>query len=121
MNHTTDLLERAISALNAGYKGKPTLRHATDVSKAKELFQALHAEGIPLSLPAVLQIAISHGWEHSDATELAQLAERIGLGGRVVIPHRTGWGKRTVAKIKSEIANSHTQEKACDISRVEQL
>lgn len=108
MNQMTDLLERAISSLNSGYKGKPTLRHPADVSKAKELFQALHAEGIPLSLPTVLQIAISHGWEHSDATELAQLAERIGLGGRVVIKHRTGWGKRTVAKIKAEISNSTT-------------
>lgn len=100
------LLERAIAALNAGFKGTPTLRHIQDNSKAKELFQALHAEGISLPFAIVHAFAIRHGWQPSDATELAELAEHIGSGGRVVIRHRTDWGKRTVDRIKMEIAQA---------------
>ena len=66
-----------------------------DDARAKEIFQALHAEGEQLTYEAVEKLALDNRWPDRHAKSLAELAERIGNGGRVVAQHPRGSGEPT--------------------------
>ncbi|MDX2300219.1 MAG: DUF1889 family protein [Xanthomonadaceae bacterium] len=99
----SELLKRSIEALSASVNVATGLTHPLDESRAKELFKALHAYGEVLTYDQVEELALANRWPERHATDLAELAERIGNGGRVVIKHARKWGEPTVARLKAEI------------------
>jgi hypothetical protein len=46
--------------------------------------------------------ALANGWPDKHASAIADLAAKIGEGGRVVVKFPQGWGKWIVEKLKSE-------------------
>lgn len=99
----TTLLERAIKSLSIVVNVATGLTHPLDESQAKELFIALLDAGVQLERSEVKSIALVHGWSDRHANALADLAERIGSGSRVVIKAPRGWGQRTVERLQSEV------------------
>lgn len=88
----SELLERSIGVLTSTVNVATGITHPLDEARAKELFKALHAEGVPLTHAAVEALALANGWPERHARSLAELAERIGNGGQVVIKHPRDWG-----------------------------
>jgi hypothetical protein len=93
------ILKQSIETLSAVVNTSTGLAHPLDESRAKELFKALRAYGVPLAYEMVYQLAVSNSWPEKHATALAKLAEKIGKGGRVQIKFRKNWGEPTVQKI----------------------
>lgn len=100
------LLERSIKALSSIVNVNSGLSHPFDDARAKELFKALYAEGIPLAHSEIEALALANHWPSRHAKELAKLAERIGSGKRVMIKHPRDWGEPTVARLKAELNKS---------------
>jgi hypothetical protein len=96
------LLERSIRSLSIVANTSTGLAHPSDESRAKELFVALREEGILLDRAEVKSAALANGWPDRHANALAELAEKIGTGGRVVIKFPQGWGEWIVKKLQSE-------------------
>lgn len=99
----SELLRRSIEALSSIVNVSTGLAHPLDEARAKELFKALHAHGEKLTHEAVEQLAIANDWPSRHAQSLAELAEHIGTGGRVVIKHPRDWGEPTISRLKAEI------------------
>lgn len=97
------ILRKAIETLSHVVNVSTGLAHPLDESRAKELFKALHKQGIPLSSSDVYSAAINNSWSERHAKTLSELAEKIGNGGRVQIKHPKDWGEPTVKKIISEL------------------
>ncbi len=97
------ILKKAIETLSHIVNVSTGLAHPLDESRAKELFKALHKQGIPLSSIDVYSVAINNSWSERHAKALSELAEKIGNGGRVQIKHPKDWGEPTVRKIISEL------------------
>ncbi|MCK9418858.1 MAG: DUF1889 family protein [Nitrospirae bacterium] len=97
------ILRKAIKTLSLVANVSTGLAHPLDESRAKELFKALHKQGIPLIASDVYSIAIDNSWPEHHAKELSELAEKIGNGGRVQISHPKKWGEPTVRRIISEL------------------
>jgi len=93
------ILIKAVQALSAVVNTSTGLAHPLDESRAKELFRALHSYSVPLSYGDVYSLAIANAWPEFHAKNLANLAERIGNGGRVQIKFPRQWGETTVKKI----------------------
>ena len=100
----SELIERSISVLTSTVNVATGITHPLDEARSKELFKALHVEGVPLTHAAVEALALANGWSERHARSLAELAERIGNGARVVIKHPRGWGEPTVERLTAEIA-----------------
>lgn len=93
------ILTKAIESLSAVTNTATGLAHPLDGSRAKELFKALHAHGVLLSYADVYALAIANAWPERHAKSLAELAQKIGKGGRVQIKFPKNWGEPTVKKI----------------------
>lgn len=93
------ILQQAIEALSAVVNVSTGLSHPLDDSRAKELFKALHATGVPLSFDAVCSLAVANSWSEHHAKKLGELAGKIGAGGRVQVKFPRDWGEPTVRKI----------------------
>lgn len=104
----SELLKRSIETLSAVVNVSAGLAHPFDEARAKELFKALHAEGETLTYDTVKKLALDNHWPERYADTLAELAQRIGSGGRVVIKHPREWGEPTIARLKEEISASKT-------------
>ena len=101
----SELVERSIKTLSSIVNVATGITHPLDEARAKELFKALRADAEQLTYDAVERLALANGWPERHAKSLAELAERIGHGGRVVIKHPRDWGEPTVARLKAEIAS----------------
>ncbi len=99
----SELLKRAIKTLSICVNVSTGVTHPFDNARAKELFKALRAEGESLAYDEVRGLALENNWSERHADELAQLAQHIGAGGRVVIKQPRHWGKSAVARLKREI------------------
>jgi len=97
------ILKKAIETLSHVVNVSTGIAHPLDESRAKELFKALHKQGIPLSSSDVYSEAINNSWPERHAKALSELAEKIGNGGRVQIKHPKDWGEPMVRKIISEL------------------
>lgn len=93
------ILAEAIESLSTVVNTSTGLGHPLDESRAKELFKALHGHGVPLPYQDVYTAAIANAWPERHAKSLAELAERIGKGGRVQIKFPKQWGEPTIKKI----------------------
>ncbi|UCV05238.1 DUF1889 family protein [Azonexus sp. IMCC34842] len=93
------ILTKAVETLSVVVNTSTGLAHPLDESRAKELFKALHGHSVPLSYEDVYSLAIANSWSERHAKSLAELAEKIGNGGRVQIKHPKQWGEPTVKKI----------------------
>jgi hypothetical protein len=99
----SELLRQSIETLSSIVNVSTGIAHPLDDARAKELFKALHAHGEVLSRDQVETFALENHWSQRHAAQLADLAERIGNGGRVVIKNPRQWGEPTVARLKAEI------------------
>jgi hypothetical protein len=97
------ILKAAIEKLSLVVNVSTGIVHPLDESKAKELFKALHKQGICLNLDDVYSEAIKNSWPERHARALSDLAEKIGNGKRVQIKHSKNWGEPIVRKIISEL------------------
>lgn len=104
----SELLKRSIETLSTIVNVSTGLAHPLDEARAKELFKALHAEGEPLTYEAVRKLALDNHWPDRHANMLAELAQHIGSGGRVVINHPREWGEPTVFRLKEETSSGKT-------------
>lgn len=103
-----ELIKRCMQSLSAVCNLTTGLGHPADEASAKELFKALKAEGANLDAEVVRQFALEFGWPLKHANAVAELAAKIGRGGRVVIKHPRNWGKPTVEKHKADILGGET-------------
>ncbi|MCE8019900.1 hypothetical protein HOP51_07195 [Halomonas sp. MCCC 1A11036] len=101
----SELVKRSIKALSSIVNIATGITHPLDEARAKELFKALRADGEQLTYDAIEELALANKWPERHAKFLAELAERIGNGGRVAIKHPRDWGEPTVARLKAEIAS----------------
>jgi len=104
----SELLKRSIAALSGIVNVSTGLSHPLDESRAKELFKALRAEKEPLPYDTVKELALSNQWPERHASRLAELAQNIGEGKRVVIKSPRGWGEPTVSRLIEEVAHVKT-------------
>lgn len=81
------ILERALEHLGIVTNVSTGLTHPLDDSTAKELFKFLRSEGIYLDHTEIETWALKNQWLPRHAKQLAELAEKISSGGRVVIKH----------------------------------
>ncbi|MDT7353283.1 DUF1889 family protein [Citrobacter freundii] len=82
------VLERALEHLSVVINTSTGLAHPLDESTAKELFKYLRELGVALDYSEVYQWAQEQGWADRHCKEIADLAEKIGAGGRVVVKHK---------------------------------
>jgi hypothetical protein len=97
------ILRKAIETLSNVVNVSTGLAHPLDNSRAKELFKALHKQGIPLNSNEVYSVAIENSWPERHAKALSDLAGKIENGGRVQIKHPKDWGEPTVKRIIAEL------------------
>ncbi|MGI1757333.1 DUF1889 family protein [Serratia marcescens] len=96
------ILERALEHLNSiNNSSAGMLSHPLDESRTKEMLKFLKSEGVELEHGEILAWGIAKGWERRSAKELADLAERIGSGGRVVIKHPGRVGDKIKAELRA--------------------
>ncbi len=93
------LIGKALDALSIVCNLSTGLAHPLDESRAKELFVALHARGIPLPRDDIQTHAEACGWTNRHAKQLAELAARIDAGSTVRISHSRGWGEAALARL----------------------
>lgn len=111
MNH---LLDIAIDTLSVITNQSTGLLHPLDDSATKEMFRALHQEGIPLGYNEIKQLTLSKGWEIKHACSIAEIAERIGSGGQVRIRFPGQIDNNTIIRLKQE-ARSRTSQQGIPI------
>lgn len=92
-----------------GNKSTGLMGHPDDESRTKELFVALKKHSIPTDYDTVYHMLIEHGLADKHAKNIANLAQRINDGGRVVINYPRDWGERTVQRSMSEAAQRAEQ------------
>jgi hypothetical protein len=97
------ILKKSIETLSVVVNVSTGLSHPLDEARVKELFKALHKQGVPLPEEDVYALAKENNWDDRHAKNLAALAEKIGSGGRVQIKHPKGWGEPTVRRIIAEL------------------
>lgn len=96
------ILVRALEHLNIiNNSSAGMLAHPLDESRTKEMLNFLKAEGVELDHSEILEWGIAKGWKPSNAQELADLAERIGSGARVVIKHPGRLGDKIKAELRA--------------------
>lgn len=97
------ILRKAIEALSNVVNASTGLAQSLDESRAKELFKALHKQGILLNPDDVYSVAIENSWAERHAKKPSELAGKIGCGGRVQVKHPKDWGEPTIKKIIAEL------------------
>ncbi|HGE8350867.1 TPA: DUF1889 family protein [Serratia marcescens] len=96
------ILERALEHLNSiNNSSAGMLSHPLDESRTKEMLKFLKAEGVELDHSEILAWGRAKGWEPRNAKELADLADRIGAGGRVVIKYPGRLGDKIKAELRA--------------------
>lgn len=95
------ILTKSIEALCSSIVPTAGISRPVDESHAIELFEALRSSDIPFDYDDVYSLAIANHWAPRHAVELAELADLISSGERVVAEHRSGWGEKTLAAIFS--------------------
>ena len=103
MERSKEIVEKAVEILSIVANVSTGLAHPNDEARAKELFKALHARSVDLDYQNVYEAATKHSWPERHAKALAELAEKIGSGGRVQIKHPKDWGEPTADRIFSEL------------------
>ena len=97
------LVEEALRSLTSRVNLSTGLSNYSDESAAKEIFKLLHKEGESLVAGEITQWAMSNRWKVEDATELGELAQRIGQGGKVVIRNKGMWRADIIEQFKGRI------------------
>lgn len=105
MINMNPILRKSIESLTHVVNVSTGLTHPLDESRAKELFKALHKQGISTNVSDVYSLAIDNAWPERHAKTLSLLAERIGNGGRVKIKYPRNWGEPTVKRIIAELTD----------------
>lgn len=103
MSENYNVIEKAIEKLSFVINVSTGLAHPLDESRAKELFKELHKRSIIIEYQAVYELARKNGWLERHAKNLAEIAEKIGNGGRVQISHPRDWGGKAVDEIFTEL------------------
>lgn len=106
MQEADKIVDKAVEVLTAVVNVATGLAHPFDEARAKELFRALHDRAVDLDYQQVYTAATKRSWSERHAQELAELAEKIGSGGRVQIKHPRDWGEPTADRIFSELGLS---------------
>ncbi|CAM5321228.1 hypothetical protein [Eoetvoesiella caeni] len=95
------ILTKAIEALCSSISPKAGISRPSDESRAIELLEALRDSSIPFDYDDIYSLAIANRWSPRHAVELAELADLISSGERVIAEQRSGWGDKTLAPILS--------------------
>ncbi|ENM4049380.1 DUF1889 family protein [Vibrio cholerae] len=77
------------------------LAHPLDESAAKELLKEMYARGYSFDSAEIISQAIANNWSSSDAKDLANVAEKISSGKRVVIKHKNCWNPDVFDEVES--------------------
>lgn len=93
------ILTKSIEALCSSTTAAAGISRPVDESRAIELFEALRSSNIPFDYDGIYRLAIANHWTPRHAVELAELADLIASGERVVAEHRSEWGEKTLASI----------------------
>lgn len=87
----TPVLEEALKSLTNRINLSTGLAHPLDSDSAKEMFKLLRDKAVTLTKSDVSEWAINNGWSSRHASDLGELAEKIGNGGRVQIRNKGRW------------------------------
>ncbi|ASL89972.1 hypothetical protein BVG97_21285 [Serratia marcescens] len=75
--------------------------HPRDESEAKELFKFLAHKGIPMSGHDVRMYGNANGWNTGFTKKMAEWADKVSSGGRVVVKHPGSLTDEYKAKLNS--------------------
>ncbi|TOD59946.1 hypothetical protein CGJ60_23675 [Vibrio parahaemolyticus] len=92
------VLLNALHSLTSRVNLVTGLIHPMDGDSAKEMFKILHSNQVELNGSEIQQWASENGWQAQDAKKLGELAQKIGLGGRVQIKNKNLWGSDPYSK-----------------------
>jgi len=100
-----EVVRRSIGVLCFIGNTSSGLTHPYDESRTKELFKALRDHQILFSYDLVESTLLDHGLNERQAHNIAELAQNISQGKRVVVNHPRDWGEQTVQRIIAEMKN----------------
>ena len=98
-----EVLEKALELLKPRANLTSYNAHPLNDTYYKELFKALFDKGYGFTCGQVKLAADALSWPDDHAHKLAQLAERVGAGGRVQIRNKQNWGVGAVEKILNDV------------------
>ncbi|WP_447857198.1 DUF1889 family protein [Enterobacter ludwigii] len=77
---------RALKELD-GMNTSTSAPHPQDESTAKEMFKYLKDLGHPLSGREIIEYGRANGWNEGFIKKMAEWADKVASGGRVVVKH----------------------------------
>ena len=96
------MIERALTYLNSvNNSSAGMLAHPLDESRTKEMLKFLKNEVVQLIHSEILDWALARGWETKSAKELADLAEKINSGSRVVVKYPGRIGHKIISELRA--------------------
>lgn len=99
----TNLLMKALNAINSRVNVRTGLSHPLDECAVKEMFIMLYKEGEILDATEIYSWASQNGWDTDNAKQLSKLAEKIATGRKVQIRYKNRWRKDIIEKFKEDI------------------
>ncbi|KPD24027.1 DUF1889 family protein [Idiomarina zobellii] len=102
----TPVVEEALKSLTTRVNLSTGLAHPLDSDSAKEMFKILSEHGESLNGNEITTWAAQNGWSNRHASELGDLGEKIGSGGRVQIKNKGRWREDIYEQWQSPQAKS---------------